>query len=120
MAKAANPLTFETFCASLADAAPPAGLGKALQALWHEAHGGGPGATRAASDGGEMAADWHSAHRLAQRERDQAGHWVHAYLHRLEGDADNAGYWYGRAGKPFPNESFAEEWEAIVRDLLAR
>lgn len=120
MTKPANPLTFEDYRASLADAAPPAGLGKALQALWHEAHGSGPGGTHAGGDIGDMPADWQSAHRLAQRERDQGGHWVHAYLHRLEGDADNARYWYGRAGKPFPSESFAEEWEAIVRALLAR
>ena len=80
------------FHASLAVAAPPGGLGPALQALGWDAKG-----------------DWDRAHALAQADEGGAGDWVHAYLHRKEGDASNAGYWYRRAGKP-----------AIAAALLAR
>ena len=75
-------MTFETFKATLGDPAPPVGLSPVVQALWHEAKG-----------------DWNEAHRLAQSQDDADGAWVHAYLHRVEGDLANAGYWYRRAGK---------------------
>ena len=45
---------------------------------------------------------------------------VHAYLHRIEGDEENAGYWYRRAGVAVPTGGFKAEWTAIARDLLAR
>jgi hypothetical protein len=48
------------------------------------------------------------------------GSWVHAYLHRKEGDRDNAAGWHGRAGKLFCEESLQEEWSAIARELLAQ
>ncbi len=80
--------------------APPA-VGRPLQALWHEARG-----------------DWGQAHRLAQAAGDAAGAWVHAYLHRKEGDLGNASYWYARAGKAMPDASLESEWEAIARALL--
>ncbi len=89
------------FKRSLEDDAPPAGLGRALQALWHQAKG-----------------DWHAAHRLAQAQNNQAGAWVHAYLHRVEGDAANAGYWYRRAGKPHATVPPAREWAEIASALL--
>ncbi len=89
------------FRASLAVTAPPEGLSTALQALWWEAKG-----------------DWDRAHELAQADEGGAGDWVHAYLHRKEGDAGNAGYWYRRAGKPASRASFAEEWAAIAAALL--
>ncbi len=90
-----------TFKASLEDNSPPAGLSLALQALWHEAKGA-----------------WDSAHKLAQAQDDAIGAWVHAYLHRVEGDESNAGYWYRRAGKPQSSAPLNEEWEAIVSALL--
>ena len=66
------------FKASTAEAKPPAGLGYALDALWWDAK-----------------SEWDKAHRSAQKvEDDPAGQWVHAYLHRKQGDLDNAGYWY--------------------------
>ncbi len=71
------------FKVSLEGDAPPAGLGKALQALWYQAKG-----------------DWKRAHRLAQAQDDKNSAWVHGYLHRVEGDSANAGYWYRCAGKP--------------------
>ncbi len=89
------------FKASLDRDAPPEGLGRALQALWHQARG-----------------DWDKAHRLVQAQRDEIGAWVHAYLHRVEGDNANAGHWYRRAGKPHSSAPLNEEWDEIVSALL--
>ncbi len=91
------------FRASLAVAAPPESLGHALQALWWDAK-----------------CDWDRAHALAQADEGGAGDWVHAYLHRKEGDAGNAAYWYRRAGKPASRAPLAEEWSTIAAALLAR
>jgi hypothetical protein len=91
------------FKRSLDDDRPPAGLSLALQALWWDAKG-----------------DWAEAHRCAQAQDDAAGAWVHAYLHRREGDAANAGYWYRRAGKPAAADPLDSEREAIARALLGR
>ena len=82
-------------------AAPPSGLSAALRALWWEARG-----------------DWDQAHQLAQNDRTPDGSWVHAYLHRKEGDEGNAGYWYARAGRPTAKGPAAEEWTAMVKELL--
>ena len=79
----------------------PSAAGKALSALWYEARG-----------------QWDRAHELAQQAPDPEGAWVHAYLHRVEGDESNAGYWYRRAGKPHSKASLAVEWEEIAADLL--
>ena len=89
------------FEASLDGSKPPESLPKALQALWHEKRG-----------------DWDQAHRLAQAQGDEAGAWVHAYLHRVEGDLSNASYWYRRAGKPACTESTEREWREIAAALL--
>ena len=97
-------MSFIEFQQSVArDAAPPADAGLALQALWHDARG-----------------DWERAHTCAQEEKSRAGSWVHAYLHRKEGDIGNAGYWYARAGKPNPaaGVTLNAEWESIARELL--
>ncbi len=96
-----NPMDLKSFKASLNRDMPPEGLGRALQAIWHEAKG-----------------DWHKAHRLAQAQDDQTGAWVHAYLHRVEGDTANAGYWYRRAGKLHSSAPLNEEWEQIALALL--
>jgi len=68
----------------------------------------------------DAAGDWDSAHRLAQDEFNPDGSWVHAYLHRKEGDLGNAGYWYRSAGKKMPDMSLEEEWEYIAQALLAK
>jgi len=95
-------MDFATFKASTAETKPPAGLGHALDALWWDAKG-----------------DWDRAHKSAQKvEDDPVGQWVHAYLHRKEGDLDNAGYWYRRAGKPAANDPLPREWETIAKALL--
>ena len=91
-----------TFERSLEDAAPPEGLSEPLQALWREAKGA-----------------WHEAHDLAQADKGPDGAWVHAYLHRVEGDLRNAGYWYRRAGRPESKDGLRAEWRAIVTALLA-
>ncbi len=98
-----TPMTIEALRDSLRADTPPTELGAPLRALWYEAKG-----------------DWAAAHRLAQAEDDAAGAWVHAYLHRVEGDLANAGYWYRRAGQPVCTGSLPEEWTAIARALLAR
>jgi hypothetical protein len=87
--------------ASLAAAAPPPGLSHAVRALWFDAKG-----------------DWDAAHEAAQADEGGVGDWVHAYLHRKEGDLGNAGYWYRRAGKPICRTSLDDEWAAIVDTLL--
>ena len=86
---------------SLKGHGPPAGLGRALDALWHAAKG-----------------DWDGAHRLAQAQDDEAGAWVHAYLHRVEGDQANAGYWYRRGGKTPSGAPLQQEWDEIAAALL--
>jgi hypothetical protein len=94
-------MTLEELKSSLADTAPPAGLPPALRALWHDARG-----------------NWDEAHRIAQDVDDETGAWVHAYLHRKEGDAGNAAYWYRRAGKPAARDPLEAEWDRIATALL--
>lgn len=94
-------MTLEQFKASARQASPPAGLSPLLLALWHDAHG-----------------DWDEAHRVAQDEDDENGAWVHAYLHRKEGDASNARYWYRQAGREAATEPLDVEWARIVSELL--
>ena len=64
--------------------------------------------------------DWQMAHEIAQDIETSDGAWVHAYLHRKEGDTWNAGYWYRRAGRPAAKQTLRAEWEEIVVELLAR
>jgi hypothetical protein len=61
---------------------------------------------------------WDAAHEVAQDIDDKTGAWIHAYLHRKEGDLGNAGYWYRRAGQPIASDSLDEEWTRIVTALL--
>jgi len=89
------------FKASLAGAAPARGLAAPLAALWWAARG-----------------NWDQAHKIAQDEASADGALVHAYLHRVEGDLGNAGYWYRQAGKPVATGSLEAEWEQICSALL--
>jgi hypothetical protein len=57
--------------------------------------------------------DWETAHTLAQQVETPDGYWLHAYLHRKEGDLGNAGYWYQRAGQPVPEDSLESEWKRL-------
>lgn len=94
-------MDFQQFKASLTQTTPPAELSKALQSLWQAAKG-----------------DWKAAHVLAQAQDDAIGAWVHAYLHREEGDAANAAYWYQRANRPVSQASLETEWAEIAQALL--
>lgn len=95
-------MTLAEFKATLESGQPPSGLPAALRALWHDGAG-----------------DWDEAHRIAQDVEDDSGAWVHAYLHRKEGDTANAGYWYRRARQTPSREPLPDEWEQIVAALLA-
>lgn len=86
---------------SLSQPAPPKTLSVYLQALWLEGKG-----------------DWDAAHTLIQDVHDKTAYWIHAYLHRKEGDEWNAGYWYARAGKKKPSVELEAEWEDMVKTLL--
>ncbi len=80
--------------------AEPNSLPEALRALWLEGNG-----------------DWERAHSVAQEVEGPDGAWVHAYLHRKEGDTANAAYWYRRAGRPVATGDSAGEWKAMVQAL---
>jgi hypothetical protein len=95
-------MTFEEFQQSMSAEVPPAELDSALAGLWWDAKG-----------------DWNKAHESAQEDEGPAGSWVHAYLHRKEGDASNAGYWYRRARRSPSRATLREEWMEIARTLLA-
>ena len=86
--------------ASLSGAAPASSLAPPLAGLWWAAKG-----------------DWDKAHKIVQDEPTREAAWVHAYLHRVEDDLANAGYWYRRAAKPMAEGSLQSEWERIVAAL---
>jgi len=96
-------VTFAEFKASVSQAAPPAGFAPTAQALWWAAKG-----------------DWDKAYKIVQDEEGADAAWVHAYLHRVEGDLPNARYWYGAASKPAATGELADEWTAIAAALLER
>lgn len=96
-------LTFDEFQASVDARVCPERLTPLLEALWHERRG-----------------DWDLAHRIAQDVEGGDGAWVHAYLHRREGDAGNAAYWYRRADRAPARGPLDEEWREIAGTLLAR
>ena len=94
-------MTLSEFKETISQSAPPRQLNHLLQALWYDAKG-----------------DWEAAHNLAQEVNTKDGSWIHAYLHRKEGDLGNATYWYHKANQPVCKKSLAEEWEEIVKALL--
>jgi hypothetical protein len=94
-------MTIDEFTASLAGSTVPSQLSAPLRALWQDARG-----------------NWDEAHAIAQDVDDADGAWVHAYLHRKEGDIGNASYWYGRAGKSPASDTLDDEWRRIVSALL--
>jgi len=93
-------MTLDEFRASIAAGVAPA-VAPLLLALWHDARG-----------------DWDQAHRIAQDVDTNDGAWVHAYLHRREGDLGNARYWYQRAGRTEAADALEHEWARIVEALL--
>jgi hypothetical protein len=89
------------FKTSLTKSKPPADLAPPLTALWWAAKG-----------------DWDKAHGIVMKEESRDAAWVHAYLHRVEGDLDNAGYWYRRARRPVDSGPLPAEWDAIAAALI--
>ncbi|HEX9238440.1 MAG TPA: hypothetical protein VF866_06725 [Xanthobacteraceae bacterium] len=94
-------MTPAAFKQSLNRKTPPAGVSTALQALWWAAGG-----------------DWDKAHRIVMGGHDQECAWVHAYLHRVEGDLDNAAYWYRQARRKAATGELSSECDEIVAALL--
>ena len=94
-------MNYSEFRNSLSGETAPEGLSDLLLALWHEARG-----------------DWEKAHNIVQDIHSSDASWIHAYLHRKEGDQGNAAYWYQRAGKTMPKVSLEKEWEEIVKEIL--
>ncbi len=96
-------MTLSEFHHSLVLPSPPTILNALLKALWLDAKG-----------------DWQKSHELVQDLEMKEAAWIHAYLHRKEGDESNARYWYSRAGKIFPKVDVKREWKDIVEELLSR
>jgi hypothetical protein len=94
-------MTPAAFKRSLALALPPKALSAPLKALWWAGKG-----------------DWDQAHRTVMDETSREAAWVHAYLHRLEGDLGNAGYWYRQAKRRPAIEAPESEWQTLVTALL--
>jgi hypothetical protein len=94
-------MTTADFKSSLSGAAPVPGISPPLAALWWAAKG-----------------DCEKAHALVQDHQSVDAAWVHAYLHRAEGDLGNAGYWYRRAGKSVASGPVEAEWDKVVSALL--
>jgi hypothetical protein len=93
--------TLSEFKSSLNLHQPGPDLSVQLKSLWYDGKG-----------------DWHLAHAQVDQLNDKASAWVHAYLHRKEGDTWNADYWYNRAGQTRPKVSLDEEWEQLVQHFL--
>jgi hypothetical protein len=91
------------FKESVAQAAPPQNISGPLEGLWWAAKG-----------------DWDKSHKIVQDDESREAAWVHAYLHRVEGDLPNASYWYRLAGKPVAAGALGDEWAAIAAELLRR
>lgn len=94
-------MTPAQFQHSVSESAPPSNLGEPLQALWWAGKG-----------------DWDKAHKIVMDDESAEAAWVHAYLHRVEGDLPNARYWYGQAKREAAAGALEAEWAAISTDLL--
>ena len=99
--KMTKPIDYNQFLETLSQNEPPALWDEGLQALWYDAKG-----------------NWNASHDIAQDMQNPTGSWIHAYLHRKEGDKWNAGYWYRQAGRPYPTISLEEELQMMVEHLL--
>jgi hypothetical protein len=96
-------MTGGQLCTTLGFDQPPAELTAPVAALWWDRRG-----------------DWAKAHSLVDDLETADGMAVHAYLHRKEGEASNADYWYRRAGRHFHRESLEAEWDALVEGLSGK
>lgn len=97
-------MTFDEFKQLVSAPEQPAqSLSEPLQALWHDKN-----------------QDFDKAHQIVQNSSGADSAWVHAYLHRKEGDRNNARYWYNQAGQPESQAELSQEWEQIARSLLEK
>lgn len=96
-------MTFEEFKESLNNSSPPQNLSDLLKAMWYDAN-----------------ENWKASHDIAQEIHSKEGSWIHAYLHRKEGDEGNASYWYQRAEKSFPTITLQDEWSQLVLSFLKK
>jgi hypothetical protein len=94
-------MTITEFRASLKNDNPPGGINPLLQSLWFDGKG-----------------QWQVAHEIAQEIHSNDGSWIHAYLHRKEGDSGNAAYWYHMANQPYPSVALEREWEQLAEHFL--
>jgi hypothetical protein len=94
-------MNFEEFHQTLSLSDPPVKISGHLLSLWYDAKD-----------------DWEKSHTIIQEINDANAAWIHAYLHRKEGDIGNADYWYRRAGKKRPAVSLEKEWEEIVKEII--
>lgn len=94
-------MTFQEFSTSLHQTEPPAHLSAVLRGLWYDGVG-----------------DWDRAHQEVQDLEGRDAAWIHAYLHRKEGDLSNAQYWYRRANREMPRASLESEWQSLVEHFL--
>ncbi|MGI9550740.1 MAG: hypothetical protein ACR2MT_06030 [Aurantibacter sp.] len=95
------PKKYSEFQESLSASTPLTNWPEGLKSMWYDSKN-----------------DWEASHDIAQEMHNDLGSWIHAYLHRKEGDEFNAGYWYRRAGKPFAKVSLEEEHQEIVEFIL--
>ena len=101
MEKEIKNMNFIEFLGTLENVRPDSELSPEIRALWWIKKG-----------------NWEIAHQIAQDAGTKHGDWIHAHLHRIEGDLSNASYWYSRAGKPNCQTSLPEEWESLVKHIL--
>ena len=95
-------MNLKEFKSTLSSDIPPSNISEYLKALWYDAKG-----------------DWEKSHNIVQDIHTSTGSWIHAYLHRKEGDIGNADYWYGMAGRKRPALSLGEEWEEIAEEVVS-
>ena len=93
-------MTIDEFKQKLSKEQPDVTWSRPLQAMWFDKKG-----------------FWDQAHELIQDDEAGEGAWVHAYLHRVEGDESNAAYWYNRAAEPICTTSLNAEWQALYDEL---
>lgn len=86
---------------SLGGERPPVEFSPLVSALWNARSG-----------------NWEAAHLLVQDDEAPDAAWLHAWLHRKEGDEGNAGYWYTRARRPHSHDSLDAELETILSTVL--
>lgn len=94
-------MDLDLFKNSLNSNEPPDSISVYMKALWYDGKG-----------------DWERAHQLIQDLNDKNACWIHAYLHRKEGDSWNADYWYAKANRNRPKVDLQTEWEQLCEALI--